>query len=128
MSKQSHTLNTAQIFDIGVFSLICFNRVICILTVSYKDKLQTYYEFGYFLNNLVQIDQNLTITIQIFSQKFFETQTKIKVTKNSAINKKFVIQTMVIMNTKEQIIFLKAEKWQYLTGLCKVQDTAWVMC
>ena len=59
MSKQSHTLNTAQIFDVGAFSLICFDRVIFILTVSYKDKLQTHYEFGYFLNNLVQMIKTL---------------------------------------------------------------------
>ena len=41
------------------------------------------------------------ITVPIWELEFFEAQTKVKSDQKGTIQKKFVIQTMVIMNTKE---------------------------
>ena len=57
-----------------------------------------------FWHSLIDFAQNLSkelITVLVFSSGFFETHTRLKSDQRSAINEKFVIQTIIIMNTKE---------------------------
>ena len=57
-----------------------------------------------FWHSLIDFAQNPSEklnTVLVFSSGFFETQTRLKSDQRSAINEKFVVQTIVIMNTKE---------------------------